>query len=326
MKLYGRARKGDHYLEDTNNTARSAFAPPPGVPTGDYVPELCDTGIKTCPANTIRGAIGSGSTYVIANLDSAFTKYYEATAESEYHNSRFMLHGTYTWMHYYGNFDQDYSTTSTAGTNDAAVFIGSSNIGDAAGRQLWNFKYGNLRGDRPMVAKLYGSYYLPWNATTGFVGVLQSGQKYQLESVLPYRALTGSTSDTDRYAEPAGARHTPMQSDLDVNYTQSFPLVHGTNLQLSVDIFNVLNRQTGYNYADRVSSDLGIVCVQTSSVCANTYSGATVAIPNSIPDATLKTQVKGGSDFARSQYAVVAPAPTTFLAPRRFQITARITF
>lgn len=326
VKLYGRARKGDHYLEDTNNTARSSFNPPAGVPTGDYVPDLCNTSLATCGPNTIRGAIGSGSTYVIANLDGAFTKYYEATAESEYHNNRLTLHGTYTWMHYYGNFDQDYSTTSTSGTNDAAIFIGSSNIGDAAGRQLWNFKYGNLRGDRPMVAKLYGTYQLPWNASTGFVGVLESGQKYQLESVLPYRALTGSTSDTDRYAENAGSRHTPMQSDLDLNYTQSFPLVRGTNFQLSVDLFNVFNKQTGYNYADRVSSDLGIVCVQTSSVCTSVYSGATVPIPNSIADSALKTQVKGGADFNRSQYAVVAPFPTSFLNPRRFQITARITF
>ncbi len=326
VKIYGRARKGDHYLEDTNNTARSAFNPPPGVPTGDYVPELCDTSIKTCGPNTIRGAIGSGSTYVIANLDGAFTKYYEATVESEYHTSKFSLHGTYTWMHYYGNFDQDYSTTSTSGTNDAAIFIGSSNIGDAAGRQLWDNKYGNLRGDRQMVAKLYGTYFLPWNASTGFVGVIQSGQKYQLESVLPYRALTGSTSDTDRYAEPAGSRHTPMQSDLDLNYTQSFPVVHGANFQLSFDVFNIMNRQTGYNFADRVSSDLGIVCVQLSSVCTSTYSGATVAIPNTIADSTLKTQVKGGTDFSRNQYAVVAPSATTFLAPRRFQITARIQF
>jgi|GEM_PF-199936 len=328
VKLYGRARKGDHYLEDTNNTARSLFNPPPGVPTGDYVPDLCNlptSKISQCGANTVRGAIGSGSTYVIANLDGAFTKYYEATAETEYHTSKFMLHGTYTWMHYYGNFDQDYSTTSTAGTNDAAIFIGSSNIGDSAGRQLWDFKYGNLRGDRPMVAKLYGSYYLPWNASLGATAALQSGQKYQLESVLPYRALTGSTSDTDRYAEPAGSRHTPMQSDLDLNYTQTFAVTRGANFQLSVDIFNVLNRQTGYNYADRVSSDLGIVCV-SSAVCATPYTGATVPIPNSISDATLKTQVKGGNDFARSQYAVVAPAPTSFLFPRRFQITARIQF
>jgi len=325
-KLYGRARKGDHYLEDTNNNARIAFNPPAGVPQELYVPDLCMTSIATCPANSIRGAIGSGSTYVIANLDGAFTKYYEATAESEWRGSKGVLHGSYTWSHYYGNFDQDYSTTSTNATNDMASFIGSSFIGDSAGRQLWNFKYGNLRGDRPMIAKLYGTYNLPWNATTGFFGVLESGQIYQLESVLPYRALTGSTNENGRYAEPAGSRRSPMQSDLDLNYTQSFPLTRGLNFQVAVDVFNVLNRQTGYNYADRVSVDLGLVCVQTSSTCTSLYTGPTVPVPDSIADATLKTQVKGGADFARSQYAVVAPFPTTFLNPRRFQVTARFQF
>src|SRR5438552_7816241 len=176
-----------------------------------------------------------------------------------------------------------------------------------------------------MIAKLYGTYFLPWNATTGFFGVLESGQVYQLESVLPYRALTGSTSDTDRNAEPAGHRRTPMQSDLDLNYTQTFPLIRGTSFQIAVDLFNVLNRQTGYNYADRVSSDLGIVCL-AGATCAKPFTGATVPIPASIPDSVLKTQVGNPADFARSNYAVLAPFPTTFLNPRRFQISARLQF
>jgi hypothetical protein len=322
-KLYGRARKGDHYLEDTNNNSRF-FGAPPGVPQQLFIPNL---GTVATPG-TLRNAIGSGSSYVIANLDGAFTKYLEATAETDWHssNNKAAVHASYTWSHYYGNFDQDYSTTSTAGTNDAAIFVGSSNIGDGPGRQLWNFKYGNLRGDRPVLFKLTGTYQLPWNATVGAFGVLESGEVYQLESVLPYRALTGSTSDTDRYAETAGARRTPMQSDVDLDYTQTIGLYRGFNFQVAVDVFNVLNRQTGYNYADRVSSDLGIVCVQTSSVCTQVFTGATVPIPSSIPDSILKTQVKGGSDFSRSQYAVLAPFPTTFLNPRRFQVTARINF
>ena len=73
--------------------------------------------------------------------------------------------GSYTWSHYYGNFDQDNSSFSFA--NDAAIFIGSSNIGDGPGRQLWNFKYGNLRGDRRNQVKLNATYNLPWRATVG---------------------------------------------------------------------------------------------------------------------------------------------------------------
>ncbi|PYQ52359.1 MAG: TonB-dependent receptor, partial [Acidobacteria bacterium] len=191
-RLYGRARKGGHYIEDTNNNARIAFQPPPGVRQELYVPDL---GTVATPGS-IRNAIGSGSSYVIANLDGAFTKYLEATAESEWRGSKAVVHGSYTWSHYYGNFDQDNSSFNTA--NDAAIFIGSSNIGDGAGRQLWNFKYGDLRGDRRNNVKVYGTYFLPWHATTGAFFVFQSGQPYQLESVLPYRALTGSGSETNR--------------------------------------------------------------------------------------------------------------------------------
>ena len=64
----------------------------------------------------LRGAIGSGSTYVIANLDGAFTKYYEATVEQEWRGNSLILNGSYTWSHYYGNFDQDNSSFSTPTT------------------------------------------------------------------------------------------------------------------------------------------------------------------------------------------------------------------
>jgi len=311
-RLYGRARKGDHYIEDTNNNARIAFNPPSGVPQELYVPNLGNV----ATAGTIRNAIGSGSSYVIANLDGAFTKYLEATAETEWRGSKAALHGSYTWSHYYGNFDQDYSTVSTS--NDNAIFIGSSNIADGAGRQLWNFKYGDLRGDRRNNVKLYGTYYLPWNASVGAFGVYQSGQPYQIESVLPYRALTGSASDTDRYAEPAGRRRTQAQTDVDFDYTQTLGLTHGLNLQIAFDVFNLLNRQTGLNFEERVGT-LGFVRVASAT-------GATLPIPDSIPDSVLQPLLTPNATFNRAEWAINAPHANSFLAPRRFQITARINF
>ena len=167
------------------------------------------------------------------------------------------------------------------------------------------------------MVKLYGNYYLPWNASAGAFFVFQSGQPYQLESVLPYRALTGSASDTDRYAEPAGSRRTPSQTDLDLDYTQNFRLMRGFNLQLAFDIFNVLNRQTGYNYEERVGgtgNGIGLGFTQRTDI-------ATVPIPASIPDSVLAKL-----NIDRNTYRVVAPHPNSFLAPRRFQVAARITF
>jgi hypothetical protein len=324
-RVYGRYKKGDHYLEDTNNSARSSFNPPPGVPTGDYVPNLCDTSLATCDkTNTIRGAIGSGSTYVIANLDGAFTKYYEATTESEWHGDNMTLGGSYTWSHYYGNFDQDNSSFNTA--NDAAIFIGSSNIGDAAGRQLWDNKYGNLRGDRRNLLKVNGTYTLPWRATTGAFFLYQSGLHYQLESALAYRNLTTSTSDTNRYAESAGGRVTPSHHQVDWNYTQNIPIGHGFNFQLVADVFNVFNRQTGYNYETRIgfgaptANSLGFIHKTVDSTTP------TVPIPDTIPDSALKPILSPTATFVRSEWAVRAPFAQSYYAPRRFQLTARFQF
>jgi len=282
-RLYGRYRKGTHYWEDTNNDARLSADAPANIPHELYIPDL-DARVT---------AIGSGSSYVIAELDGAFTKYLEATAETEFHAAKTFIRGSYTLSHYYGNFDQD---NTTGGNNDMSTFIGSSNIGDDVGRQLWNNKYGNLRGDRRNVFKVYGTQQLPWKASAGAFFVYQSGQPYQLESYLPYKALTGSTNDSNRYAEPAGSRVTPAHHQLDLNYTQNFPLLRGLNAQLLVDIFNVYNKQTGYNYEDRVG---------TLGKCNS----------NKCVDTGLVDQPSVNAPFARS-----------FYDPRRYQIAARLQF
>jgi hypothetical protein len=319
-RLYGRYRKGGHYLEDTNNSARIDFNAP-NAPHELYVPDLGSVSGKT----GILGAIGSGSSYVIANLDGAFTKYYEATMESEYRANNLTLGGSYTWSHYYGNFDQDNSSFNTA--NDAAIFIGSSNIGDSAGRQLWDMKYGDLRGDRRNNLKLNGTYALPWRATTGVFFNYQSGQPYQLESVLPYRQFTTSSSDTNRYAEPAGTRTSPSHYQFDLNYTQNFPLPYGMNFQIGASIFNLLDSQTGYNFETRIGTgtaasrtSLGFVNIKTDTTTK------TVPIPDTISDAVLKPLLSPNATFNRADWAVRAPFAQSFYAPRRFQLSARLIF
>jgi hypothetical protein len=302
-RFYTRYRHGTNFMEDTNNTARSDFKAPPGIPTTPYIPNL---GSVATPG-TLRNAIGSGSSYVIANLDGAFTKYYEATAESQWRGDRLSVTASYTWSHYYGNFDQDDSSFNIA--NDAAVFIGSSNIGDGAGRQLWNFKYGDLRGDRRNVVKLFGTYDLPWRASAGAYFLFQSGQPYQLESNLPYRVLGGNTSDTNRYVEPAGTRKSPSYREADLNYTQRFPFTHGLNFQLKLDVFNVFNNQAGYNYETRVGT-LGFT-TRTDI--------ATIPLPSSIPASLLPAGTDPNS-------RIKAPYANSNYAPRRFQIAAAIQF
>jgi len=241
-RLHGRYRKSDNFWEDTNNNARLVFNPPPGIPQELYVPNLPD----------IQKEIG-GSSYVIAALDGAFTKYYEAGLEAEWRGRNAYVRGSYVWSHYYGNFDQDNSAGSGT-ANDSNIFIGSSNIGDGAGRQLWDFKYGNLRGDRRHQLKIYGSYQFPWRGSVGAYAVYQSGQPWEYHSYEPYIAQTTSTSDSNRYAEPAGTRRTDDHYQMDLNYTQTIPIGDLFRLEARVDVFNLFDRQTGYNIQDNVHS------------------------------------------------------------------------
>ena len=241
-RLYGRYRRGSHFWEDTNNDARLLFNPPADVPRELYIPDL----------TAKRNQIGSGSTYVIAELDGAYSRYYEATVETEWRDAKTVVSASYTWSRYYGNFDQDNSTTD----NDLNIFIGSSNIADGAGRQLWDFKDGTLRGDRPHLLKLYGTRALPWNASAGAFFIAQSGQPWETWNFEPYRALTTSTSETNRYAEKAGSRRSDAHWQLDLNYTQNFKLGKRINLQLAGDVFNLFDKQTGYSIEPRAHNSL----------------------------------------------------------------------
>jgi hypothetical protein len=235
-RAYWRYRQATHFWEDTNNNARIAFrsaSTPSSVPATLYIEDLTQR----------LAEITSGSSYVIAELDGAFTKFHEATVESEWRNEKVFVRGSYTWSHYYGNFDQDNSTTA----NDANVFVGSSFIGDGAGRQLWDFREGDMRGDRRHMVKLYGYYTLKWDAVVGAYAFAQSGQPWEMWSYEPYIALTTNTADTSRYAEAAGSRHTGAHAQLDLKYTQNFRLGGRARLQVDADLFNVFNGQTGYN-------------------------------------------------------------------------------
>ncbi len=237
-RVHARYRYANNFWEDTNNNARIVFNAPDSIPHELYVPNLAD----------VQREIG-GSSYVIAELDGAFTKYYEASVESEYRGNKTYFRGSYVWSHYYGNFDQDNTTTQ----NDQAIFVGSSNLADGAGRQLWDKKYGNLRGDRRHQLKFYGSYDLAWKASVGAFAIYQSGQPWEVWDVEVYRALTTSTSDVNRNAEPAGSRTTDAHYQIDLNYTQNFAIGR-YNLQLRADLFNATNNQTGYDIQNQKSS------------------------------------------------------------------------
>ena len=233
LRAHLRHRKGSRFWEDTWNHSRETYdnAPPDIAAKGPYVPDL----------GAIRAEIG-GSSYVIAQLDGAYTKYWEAVVELEWRGERGYLNASYARSRYTGNFDQD----NTSSVNDANRFIGSSLLADGYGRQLWDRKDGVLRGDRPHVFKAFGHYALPWRAQLGAFLVFQSGQPWEAWDATAY-GLPSYFSAANRYAERAGRRRSPNHWQLDLSYVQRFSLFRGTSAQLRVDVFNVFDRQTGYN-------------------------------------------------------------------------------
>ena len=241
FRAHVRHRKSENFWEDTWNWSRQydtvPGAAPDTIPNEPYIPDD--------EFAALRDEIG-GSTYVIAALDGAFTKYWEASMEIEWQRDDWYMNGSYTWSHYYGNFDQD----NTSGGNDAALFIGSSNLADGRGRQLWDLKEGNLKGDRRHMFKLWGYYHLPWTARAGAFLMYQSGEPWETWDGSYY----GYSSSTIRYSETAGTHNGPSHWQLDLNYTHDFAIGDSHGIQLRADLYNVFDEQTGYNFDPYVSN------------------------------------------------------------------------
>lgn len=248
-----RYRRSYNYWEDTNNNSRmvydAAYYQDYYASYADLYPDLAaaasagefdspDPKELYLPLNNI---ITSESSYVIAQLDGAYTKYLEASLEAEYKSDDFFSTTSVVWSHYYGNFDQD---NSTRFDNDQGTFIGSSNIADSYYGQLWgSFTDGNLRADRTWQVKSYGGYNLPWNASLGYLAYWQSGHTWEHQGA------------STQYLEPRGSRRTPSHMQLDVNYTQNFEFSEDYILKLRLDVFNVFDSQTGYDPEPRYNSD-----------------------------------------------------------------------
>ncbi|MDP5041511.1 MAG: hypothetical protein NWQ26_11670, partial [Paraglaciecola sp.] len=239
-----RYRRSWNYWEDTNNDSRIIYDAEyyKGAYAGftDLYPDLVaaanagafdspDPKDLYIPLNNLVGE----RTYVIAQLDGAFTKYLEASLEVDYKSDKFFSTTSLVWSHYYGNFDQD---NATRFDNDQGTFIGSSNIGDSSYGQLWgSLTSGDLRADRTWQFKSFGAYDLPWNASLGYLAYWQSGHKWEHQFA------------STQYLETRGSRETPSHMQLDLNYTQNFDFSEDYALKLRLDIFNVFDKQTGYN-------------------------------------------------------------------------------
>lgn len=246
LRSHIRYREGSHFWEDTWNGSRGYGC---YGPEGELcVPEhIAEKGLYIDDLDAMREQIGSGSSYVIAELDDAYTEYLEFSLQATWMGDRTYLNASYTYSDYTGNFDQD----NTTATNDANTFIGSSYLADGIGRQVWDNKDGTLRGEKPHVLKLFGQYTLDWNANVGAFLVYQSGEPWETWDGAIY-GYPGSS--TNRYAEKAGSRRSASHWQMDLNYTQNFEVYGDYTLQFRADVFNLFDRQTGYNINPYIDS------------------------------------------------------------------------
>ena len=87
---------------------------------------------------------------------------------------------------------------------------------------------------------------LPWQASLGAFLFYQSGQPWEAWDAAAY-GLPTYFSSTIRYAERAGSHRSASHWQLDLSHTQRFPMIADVEARLRVDLFNVFDRQTGYN-------------------------------------------------------------------------------
>ena len=89
---------------------------------------------------------------------------------------------------------------------------------------------------------------------------------------------------------------------MDLNYTQNFGLPRGFNLQFLVDVFNIYDKQTGYDFETRVGT-LGTQAL-TNGQCTG-----------------FSTGLGGELGCLRQE-----PFAKSFFDPRRYQVAVRLQF
>jgi hypothetical protein len=150
---------------------------------------------------------------------------------------------------------------------------------------------GDLRQDRPIIFKLMGTYDLPFGVTVGGFLRVQSGT--------PWEARGGTPSTTSgRYLEPAGTNRLPTWTNFDLLAAYTFKPSASLGIRLEGRVQNVFNTQT-------------VLSVNTIKYNDGYEDGDP---PSSLgPQGTTEPNALFGT-------------PTSWAAPRRFILTARLDF
>ena len=173
-----------------------------------------------------------------------------------------------------------------------ALFNTSSFLNDEPG---WYsnepLRYGTLGQDRPIIFKLMGSYDLPFGLTMGGFLRVQSGTPWQAMGYTPSGVV-------GRYLEPAGTNRLPTWTTVDLLAAYTFKFGGNLGLRLEGRVTNLFNSQT-------------VLGVDTLKY-ADGYNDLNP--PTSLaPQGTTQPNANFGN-------------ATSWAAPRRFTLTARLDF
>jgi hypothetical protein len=146
--------------------------------------------------------------------------------------NRWAVNASYTWSRLEGNFDLDYSPTSS-------VFNTSSFIQDGPGTNVQEpGRFGPLRQDRPHLFKLFVNVEPVAAVTLGGYLRVQSGTPWNA------RGQDSQGAAALFYLEPAGSHRNPTWTNLDLLAAYRFNIGRGASTTLEARLLNVFDSQT----------------------------------------------------------------------------------
>jgi hypothetical protein len=173
-----------------------------------------------------------GGSFQAANIPWARRVYRAVTLDvQKRYADRWYADANITFSKLYGNWDADY---------DTGIFNTSGYLEDGPG---WNSaeanRYGRLGQDRPIIAKLMGSYDFNFGLTMGAFLRVQSGAPWQAQGREPV-----STTGQSRYLEPAGSQRFPTWTTFDLLAAYTFRPSDSLGIRFEARVTNLFDTQT----------------------------------------------------------------------------------
>jgi hypothetical protein len=242
--------------------------------------------LKNAMEDTPINPNNSGSLFQAANFPDARRVYRAFTLDvQKRYADHWYADANITFSKLYGNFDDD---------TGIGTFNTSSVLEDGPGFYTSEpNRYGRLSADRPIIAKLMGSYDFPFGVTLGGLLRVQSGTPWQ-----PLGADPNSSSGYGRYLLPAGTYRLPTWTTFDLLGAYTFKPTSSLGIRLEARVTNVFNTQT-------------VLSVDQVEYLDPYVNGTPYSVPG--PQGTSKPNPNYGN-------------ASSWAAPRRFVLTARLDF